>query len=65
MADRPHRSITLEDHERAHPEVQMDYIYLDSKMRIVEKSEAWTIVLTVGDIDTQTPLALNIPTKSP
>eukprot|EP00972_Heterocapsa_arctica_P082172 12113175-Heterocapsa_arctica.AAC.1 len=34
-------------------------------MRIVEKDEAWTTVLTVGDIDTQTPMCLVIPTKSP
>eukprot|EP00972_Heterocapsa_arctica_P010916 1598685-Heterocapsa_arctica.AAC.1 len=34
MQDRPHRARTLEDRERAHPEVQMDYMYLDSKMRL-------------------------------
>eukprot|EP00972_Heterocapsa_arctica_P061654 9092267-Heterocapsa_arctica.AAC.1 len=65
MHDRPHRVRTLEDRERAHPEVQMDYMLLDSKMRVVEKSEAWTTILTVGDIDTQTSLCLVVPTKSP
>eukprot|EP00972_Heterocapsa_arctica_P063110 9310975-Heterocapsa_arctica.AAC.1 len=58
MADRPHRARTLEDRERAHPEIQMDYMFLDLKMRVVEKSEAWTTILTVDDIDTQTPLCI-------
>eukprot|EP00972_Heterocapsa_arctica_P015408 2271245-Heterocapsa_arctica.AAC.1 len=43
----------------------MDYIFLDSKLRIVEKSEAWTTVLTIDDLDTQTPLSVVLPTKSP
>eukprot|EP00972_Heterocapsa_arctica_P085621 12619311-Heterocapsa_arctica.AAC.1 len=65
MADRPHRARTLEDRERAHPEVQMDYMFLDSKMRVVEKSEAWMRILTIDDLDTQTPLCVVLPTKSP
>eukprot|EP00972_Heterocapsa_arctica_P016387 2416308-Heterocapsa_arctica.AAC.1 len=60
MADR-----TLEDRERAHPEVQMDYMFLDSKLRIVEKSEAWTSILTIDDLDTQTPLSVVLPSRSP
>eukprot|EP00972_Heterocapsa_arctica_P085587 12614624-Heterocapsa_arctica.AAC.1 len=65
MADRPHRARTLEDRERAHPEVQVDYMFLDSKLRIVEKPEAWTTILTIDDLDTQTPLSVVLPTKSP
>ena len=40
MACRPHRASTLEDRERSRPEVQMDYMFLDSEMRVVDKVDA-------------------------
>ena len=65
MQDRPHRARTLEDRERGLPEVQADYMFMDSEMRIVPKSEAWTTILCVVDVDSSTPKPICIPTKSP
>ena len=65
MQDRPHRARTLEDRERGLPEVQVDYMFMDSEMRIVPKSEAWTTILCVVDVDSSTPKSICIPTKSP
>ena len=65
MQDRPHRKRTSEDRERAPPELQMDYMYLDASCRTCSKAEAWTTIVTIVDIDSGSPMALVLPTKSP
>eukprot|EP00974_Lingulodinium_polyedra_P060115 5794529-Lingulodinium_polyedra.AAC.1 len=61
--DRPHRTRTQEDRERSLPEVQMDYMYLDTQWRLCMKHEAAVTILTVVDIDSGRPMAVALPTK--
>ena len=63
--DRPHRSRTAEDRERGPPEVQLDFMFLDSAWRTCELCDAWITILTVVDDDTSTPLCVALPTKGP
>ena len=53
--DHPHRTRTFEDIDKHDPELQLDYMFIDSECRTCPKSGAWTTVLTGVDCDSDDP----------